>query len=71
MLINSLLSAASDGDEFNDFMSDLDKLNVRKDVQVSRHELLSSALSARHHADGDIFCPCHSGPHGSSTSPRS
>ena len=35
MLINSLLSAASDGDEFNEFMSDLDKLNVRKDVQVS------------------------------------
>lgn len=40
MLINSLLSAASDGDEFNEFMSDLDKLNVRKDVQVSQSNSL-------------------------------
>lgn len=40
MLINSLLSAASDGDEFNEFMSDLDKLNVRKDVQVSQTDSL-------------------------------
>ncbi|KAL7415875.1 hypothetical protein BDY24DRAFT_380361 [Mrakia frigida] len=33
MLINSLLSSASDGEEFNQFMADLDKLDVRKDVQ--------------------------------------